>query len=108
MANPYALQSSSHDREALATDVAWFPYMKSIAPTARRLSEVLDEIQNGKWGEEVARLRAIRADSGKKAYNREKERLPSFYISGTAATPTKMLTHTGMMQVDLDDLERLI
>ncbi len=100
--------ASGNDGDALAVEVAWFSYMKSTKPERRRLGQVLGDIQKGEWRTDVERLRVILAEQGKVAYNRKKEKLPSFYISGTAATPTKMLTHSGMIPVDLDGLgERL-
>ena len=88
----------------MAVKVAWFPSMKSTKPVSRRLEDVLDGIQNGEWQAKIGRLRIILADTGKDAYNRAKVTLPSFYISGTASTPKEMLTHSGLIQVDLDDL----
>jgi len=90
--------------DALAVLVAWFPYMKSTKPGSRRLVEVLDGIHNGQWRANIDRLRLIRAEKGEHAYDRAKERLPSFYISGTASTPKAMLTHSGLVQVDLDNV----
>ena len=92
-------------RNALAVQVAWFPFMKSTNPESRPLVDVLDGIQNGEWQAQVDRLRVIRADKGGGAYNRAKVRLPSFFISGTASSPRALLTHSGLIQVDLDDLD---
>ena len=96
--------ASGNGGNALAVKVAWFPYMKSTTPKSRQLDAVLDGIQNGEWRDQVEGLRVIRDKKGEDAYNRAKERLPSFYISGEASAPKIMLTHSRLIQVDLDDL----
>jgi hypothetical protein len=98
--------TESNGGDALAVKVAWFPYMKSTKPQSRRLAGVLDGIQNGEWRTQVARLRLIRAEKGEDSYDRAKERLASFYISGMASAPKTMLTHSDLVQVDLDDLDK--
>ena len=97
-------EGGGNSGDPLETFVAWFTYMKSKTPAKRRLSRVLDGIQSGVWRADVDRLRVILAERGKAAYNRKKEKLPSFYLSGTASAPATMLTHSGMVQVDLDGL----
>ena len=98
-------EASSNSENPLEVGVAWFSYMKSTEPDVRRLAEVLDDIRNGRWRREVDALRVIYAEQGKsEAYTKRKEKLPSFYISGTASTAKLMLTHSGLLQVDLDGL----
>ena len=97
---------SINGEDAQTVDVAWFPYMKSTTPEARRFEHVIDDIQNGRWHNDVARLRTILAEKGKDVYDQEKVGLPSFYVSGTASDPKTMLTHSGLIQVDLDNLSQ--
>ena len=104
MKDLHANQASGNHKDALLVEVAWFRYMKATKPKARRLGEVLDDVQSGAWRVQIERLRVIRAAQGEDTYNREKEKLPSFYMSGKASTPTKMLTHSSVIQVDLDHL----
>ena len=104
MPNLHNHGASGKDGDALAVVVAWFPTMKSTKPTKRRLKQVLDDIKNGKWRVQVDRLRVILAKQGKEAYKAQKVKLPSFYLSGTASAPATMLTHSGIVQVDLDGL----
>ena len=98
-------EEARNSGDALSVEVAWFPYMKSTEPESRRLVEVLDDIENGVWRSKVEQLRAIYVKEDKRAeYTEKKERLPSFYISGTASEPKKMRTHSGNIQVDIDHL----
>jgi hypothetical protein len=103
---------SLHDNEAegnrgdaLTVNVAWFSQMKATKPQARWLGQVLSDIQGGTWRAKIDGLRAALVRDGKDVYDKEKVKLPSFYVSGTASTPTTMLTHTGFLPIDLDDLD---
>ena len=81
------------------------------------LVALLDAVRKGKWQEETSRARKLFAawkavcptlDSKKspeaQAYDAFKKTLPAFCISGTAASRTEPLEHSGLLQVDCDKL----
>ena len=67
------------------------------------LGVILDAIRGGRYAVPVARLRELRAVDGD-AYQLAKRKLPAFLISGTAASRTEPLEHSGLLQIDFDHL----
>jgi len=86
------------------TEVAWFPKMKAPRPERRVLFEIVEDIRQERWRSQIKHLRALLERGEKATYNREKIRLPSFFASGCALNPSKMQSHSGAVQVDLDCL----
>jgi VirE-like protein len=88
----------------LDVTVSMFANAMSIIPKDCLLSGVLRAIRDGRYEAQITRLRALSED----AYNKEKKRiLPAFTMSGTAHRKkgeSKVLAHSGLLQVDLDDL----
>ena len=72
-------------------------------PTTRALADVLGEIRGGRYAAQTARLRELRTHDPD-GYRREKKKLPAFSVSGTAKTRKEPLDHSGLLQIDLDDL----
>lgn len=73
-------------------------------PKPSSLGAILEAIKVGRYAEPIEKLRALRASDGN-AYQLEKRKLPAFLISGTAASRTEPLTHSGLLQVDMDKLD---
>ncbi|MDX2079416.1 MAG: BT4734/BF3469 family protein [Terrimicrobiaceae bacterium] len=96
--------SGSNAEDFWMKDVAFFPKMKARHPSTQTLGSILDQIRNGRWEAEIERLREIRRRFDRTTYDKQKETLPSFYASGSAQDPKTMLTHSGAIQVDLDNL----
>jgi len=82
-------------------------------PKNTRLTSILKGIRDGRWREPVEAIRqtyaAKLAETGdpkkaKDAISKLKERLPAFCMSGTAQSRTEPLSHSDLLQVDLDIL----
>lgn len=67
------------------------------------IGAIIDAIRGGRYGPAVARLRDLRARDAK-AYQAAKRDLPAFCVSGTAASRTEPLEHSGLLQIDFDHL----
>lgn len=95
------------------TLVAVFPNAFGKEPTNRRLGDLLHDIRTGKYKTQVAEIRATYhrvlrktsdPDEAKEAIKPIKKLLPTFCISGTAANRKKPLSHSGLIQIDVDGL----
>ena len=73
------------------------------APKDCELATVIEAVRTGRYAAQVARLRELRAVNVE-AYQSEKRKLPAFLVSGTAASRTEPLEHSGFLQGDLDKL----
>ena len=93
----------SADGEAAAPLVAMFADAFSKAPRTVTLSAILANVKGGKYRLQVEALRELRA-TDPDGYGRDKRKLPAFCVSGTAASRTEALEHSGLLQVDLDKL----
>jgi len=89
--------------ELATITVTTFRDVFSCAPVDAPLGSVLREIQAGLWRVKVEGLRTLLATDAD-AYKRAKRFLPVFLVSGTAASRTEPLVHSGLLQVDLDNL----
>jgi len=72
------------------------------------LMSILNDIREGKWADQINKLRALVPMSPE--FIKAKEKLPSFLISGSTAsghTKTSMITHSGLLQIDIDELEEV-
>lgn len=77
------------------------------------LDAILEGVRAGHWREPVEAIRrtyaATLAETGdvkkaKESIAAAKKRLPAFCVSGTAASRTEPLEHSGLLQIDLDGL----
>jgi hypothetical protein len=75
----------------------------SKAPRTVTLSAILANVKGGKYRLQVEALRELRA-TDPDGYGRDKRKLPAFCVSGTAASRTEALEHSGLLQVDFDKL----
>ena len=91
---------------------------KDESPRRVKLLSILDAIRNGEYEKQIRHARELFAawkavcptlDNKKspeaKAYDDFKKTLPAFCVSGTAASRTEPLQHSGLLQVDLDKLD---
>ena len=83
--------------------VAMFSDAFSKAPRTVNLAAVLANVKAGKYRLQVEALRELRA-TDPDGYGRDKRKLPAFCVSGTAASRTEALEHSGLLQVDFDKL----
>lgn len=83
--------------------VSMFADAFAKVPRDCELAAVLEAVRTGRYAAQVARLRELRAKDVE-AYDREKRKLPAFCISGTAASRTEPLEHSGLLQIDCDKL----
>ena len=97
-ANPAALLG-----EAMNAKVYMFADAFAKAPKDCELATVIEAVRTGRYAAQVARLRELRAVNVE-AYQSEKRKLPAFLVSGTAASRTEPLEHSGFLQGDLDKL----
>ena len=72
-------------------------------PRTVRLFSVLAAVKGDKYRLQVEALRELRT-TDPDAYSRDKRKLPAFCASGTAASRTEALEHSGLLQIDLDKL----
>lgn len=70
------------------------------------LSSLLADIRNGKWQEQITRLRGL--EYGSDDYSREKKTLPCVMLSASTATgghrAADIGQHSGLLQIDVDGL----
>lgn len=80
-------------------------FANATSPTALEcdLSLILDNIKNGAYANKIKALRELRK-SDPKAYDLQKKNLPAFTVSGTAKSRKEPLSHSGLIQGDLDKL----
>ena len=83
--------------------VAMFADAFSKAPRTVTFSAILANVKGGKYRLQVEALRELRAKDAA-AYSRDKRKLPAFCVSGTAASRTEALEHSGLLQLDFDKL----
>lgn len=89
--------------------VSFFDSVKAVRPSREiTLREFLAEVQGGVYREKVEACRAVKDDET--AYREmKKDTLPAVSLSGRlknrAAGASKGLNHSGVVQIDLDDLE---
>jgi len=71
----------------------------------RALAEVLDDIRNGRFRNQVARLRKLRTQDEDK-YDAAKKYLRAFTMSGVSMRekPSRVITHSNILQLDFDNL----
>lgn len=87
--------------------VATFASARGIKPGESSLGSVLEHIRRGYYSREITRLRKLRREDPE-VYRKEKKKLPAFCISGTASSRTEPLIHSGLLQIDLDNLNDLL
>ena len=86
--------------------VSIFPNASSTKPKDAKIKPILEAIRKGKFEREINRLRnSLKAD--RKEYDRDKKNLPAFTISGkfSKRSATKLLEHSGLLQIDIDNVE---
>ena len=83
--------------------VAMFADAFSKVPRTVRLFSVLAAVKGDKYRLQVEALRELRT-TDPDAYSRDKRKLPAFCVSGTAASRTEALEHSGLLQLDFDKL----
>jgi hypothetical protein len=106
------------------TECGYFQTVHARGPIGKNLpiSWVLTQIRKGTWRKEIAKLRSLK-DAGENAgspeereaiedeYQRRKEDLPAFMISGTTvdgyAAEVHFGVHNGRLQADIDGLPSL-
>ena len=72
-------------------------------PVEVRLGPLLEAIRKGRWQQQIARIRPLYT-SDPERYKVAKTSLPGFTMSGTGRNRREALTHTGLLQVDIDHL----
>jgi hypothetical protein len=65
------------------------------------LGKVLSDIRTGRYREQVEKLRKLEGS----AHDAAKRGLPAFTMSGTCSDRKTPLIHSGLLQVDIDDLD---
>ena len=90
-----------------------FPNASVKTPKHCRLADVLRDIRGGQYAKPVASIRETfrrvldqtgDTKQAKGAIAAPKKKLPAFCMSGTAKSRTEPLTHSGLLQIDLDGL----
>ena len=92
----------------LSRRVAMFPNAFAKGkPRIVTLRTLLEAVRNGRYASHIERLReTLRRDRA--AYDQQKRTLPAFCMSGTALSRTQPDQHSGLIQVDLDDVGRAL
>lgn len=85
--------------------VSLFRSVRAKTPLHFPISKILDDIQGGKWAQEIRELRAMKKRSSE--HDRQKKRLPAFTMSGTCSDRKTPILHSGLLQIDLDDVNGL-
>jgi hypothetical protein len=83
-------------------DSAW-----GKTPETITLAAILERIRKETYGASITKLRRLRATDPER-YSKEKRKLPAFTVSGIAKDRKTLERHSGLLQLDLDNLgERL-
>jgi hypothetical protein len=101
--------------------VAMFENAFGREPKEIELGVILRDIRGGKYAREIGRIRELlaiwksinpslddKASPQAKAYEEFKRGLPAFCVSGTARGRKEALNHSGLLQVDLDNLGEVL
>lgn len=84
--------------------VSMFANAFGTEPRDIALGRLLDAIREGRWQEQVTRIRPLYL-ANPVQYRKEKTLLPAFTMSGTAKNRKAPLVHSGLLQVDIDHLD---
>lgn len=95
----------SGTRNMLEQEVTLFNNAFRQNPQKASLSHVLETIQNGTYQARVEELRKLAREKGKSAYTEAKKRLPAFTASGEVDHQNRLITHSGLLQLDFDELD---
>ena len=66
--------------------------------------KIIHAIKNGRWKDRIDELRNLIQFGNKEKYDDKKRNLPAVTISGQFENRNQLLQHTGLLQVDLDNL----
>jgi hypothetical protein len=100
---PVAALAGPIDWPLLKVPVSMFQDAYSSDPRNVDLARVLEAIHSGRWRAAIEQVRPLYLTDPKR-YERMKCLLPAFAMSGTGRTRREPLTHTGLLQVDMDHL----
>lgn len=104
-----ALQNSNSTEKKLSSDVliTYAESLKSKTPLIKPLDEVLFEIKEGRYREEIEAIRNAFINSGKETANVLKVNLPVFFPSAILEGGLKtenIIEYVPIIQVDFDDV----
>ena len=73
-------------------------------PRTASLESVINDIRSERYAEQVEGLRELLHAGDRDGYNREKRGLPAFTMSAICSGRTILVSHSGVIQADLDGL----
>ena len=87
--------------------ISMFANASNTNPKDAKIKPILEAIRKGKFEREINRLRNYLKAGRKNEYDRDKKNLPAFTISGkfSKRSATKLLEHSGLLQIDIDNVE---
>ena len=91
------------------TSVSMVQGAHNTATSSETIGNILEDIRNGKWAEQVAQVKAAYARGGKEAARPLKENLLGFLASGRFSyrANAKLTKHSGLLCCDLDNCSNI-
>jgi len=84
--------------------VSMFENVFSKNPENVNFIKIINAIKNGRWKDRIDELRNLIQFGNKEKYDDKKRNLPAVTISGQFENRNEIIKHSGLLQVDLDNL----
>ena len=84
--------------------VSIFENVISKNPKNINFIKIIHAIKNGRWKDRIGELRNLIQSGKKEKYDDKKRYLPAVTISGNFKNRNEIIKHSGLLQVDLDNL----
>ena len=84
--------------------VSIFENVFSKNPKNVNFIKIIHAIKNGRWKDRIGELRNLIQSGKKEKYDDKKRYLPAVTISGNFKNRNEIIKHSGLLQVDLDNL----
>lgn len=115
--NSTSNSTNNQEKSFLDVPVSLFPDSWNTTPIGiHSMRDLLQDIKGGKYKGQIQRLRKLIADGKEDEYQEKKEALPGFTMSAHLSTRAaedkvplseKLIAHSNLLQVDLDDIQNL-
>ena len=84
--------------------LSMFENVFSKKPENVNFIKIINAIKNGRWKDRIDELRNLIKSGNKEKYDEYKRNLPAVTISGQFKNRNEIIKHSGLLQVDLDNL----
>ena len=84
--------------------ISMFENVLCKKPWDLKSQEFIDAVKNGKWSKRITELRDLLASGKIEEYDKKKIFLPAVTVSGQFKNRREIISHSGLLQIDLDKL----